>query len=96
MTVENKDLSLLDALRKVLEERREYAVGLVEQLQERVANGIITKLTAQHHVTALDNLDAADLALDKREYYNALYFLSRACVNLGELIGRADKEKKAS
>lgn len=88
--------SLIEAFRRILREKQGYAVGMTATIQERLDRKTISPLTVQSHRLALDNLDASQVSLDKSELYNALHFFSRACANLGELIGRAEKEKKSS
>lgn len=96
MTPDKHEQTLFDAFKKIIEEKREYATGMTPQVSTKLSLKQITPITAQHHKLAIDNLDACSILLDKGEHDEAFHFFSRACANLGELIGRADKEKKAT
>ena len=89
-------ITLLDAFKKIIETKQKYADDLTVQLKERLGLGTLTQMTAQHHTMSLRNLEAAVIKLDEQDYPEALHFFSRACANLGEFIGRAAHDKKAS
>lgn len=91
-------MTLEEAVRKVIQEKQALLRDNIKpQMEERLRQKTITPLTAQHFQTAVDAFDKALVELDKGEaYHEAMYFFSRGCVNLGELTGKALKEKKAT
>ena len=91
-------LTLEEAARTVIHEKQQLMMSRIKpQMEERLQQKTMTPITAQHFAKAVDNFDKALVELSKGEdYHQAMYFFSRGCVNLGELTGRADKEKKAS
>lgn len=90
-------MTIEEAMRQVVEEKRILLQDKIKpQLDDRLQRKTITPVTAQKYQMALDNFDKALVELIKgADYHEAVYFFSRGCVNLGELIGRADKEKKS-
>jgi hypothetical protein len=88
--------TLLDSFQEIMKTKQEYADSLSPSLEKKLAAGTLSTLTAQHHTMALRNLEAAKLKLKIWDYDKALHHFSRACANLGEFIGRADRDKKST
>jgi hypothetical protein len=91
-------LSLVEAAQKVIKEKQDLLLKHIKpQLEDLLKREITSPLTAQHFQLAVDNFDKSLIELNKGEdYYQAMYFFSRGCVNLGQLQGKVEKEKKAS
>ncbi len=91
-------MTIEEAMRQVIEEKQILLQDKIKpQLDDRLQRKTITPITAQKYQLALDNFDKSLIELTKgTDYHEAVYFFSRGCVNLGELTGRADKEKKSA
>ena len=74
-------------------EKRKLVTKIRLQMAADAKHNIISTLTVQLNSMALDNLDAAALNLTQGEYEQAVHFFSRACNNMSEFKGRADKER---
>jgi hypothetical protein len=91
-------MTLEEAFRKVIHDKMKLLKEKIKpQMDERLKLETVTPVTAQHYTMAVDNFDKALVELARGEdYQEAVYFFSRGCVNMGELLGKAEKEKKAS
>lgn len=93
---ESKPMTLDEAFREALNDKGELLDKLEPQMRERVDAGTMSKVTSQKWVLASECLLSARTHYKNREFKDAAFLFSRCCVNIGELMGRADKEKKES